>query len=275
MQVRKTIWVASLMLVLWIMLACRTLDTLALLRSTVTPSAPRATRTPKRIAQADLQTSGASPTFIVAVTDPPEEPVEPEPPTEPPQANPASAPTRRPVPQATARPPNTPVPPTPTSPYLYKIQESRCGPNVRTYIEGFVYENNVPKNGVIVRISQGPDGQPDPNDDFLTGSDPRKGYYFHNIDANAPHGGTWYLWVMDANAQQRLSEIAIVKTDPERVEDTENSSGSCQSAKVIFSTTGPCPACRTATPTRTRVPGTPGTPENPTQTPTQDLLNDS
>src|SRR5581483_11693024 len=103
--VRKTIWVASLMLVLWIMLACRTLDTLALLRSTVTPSAPRATRTPKRIAQADLQTSGASPTFIVAVTDPPEEPVEPEPPTEPPQANPASAPTRRPVPQATARPP--------------------------------------------------------------------------------------------------------------------------------------------------------------------------
>jgi hypothetical protein len=123
---------------------------------------------------------------------------------------------------------------------------------VRTYIEGFIYENGALKNDLLVRISQGPDGQPDPNDDFRTGSDPRRGYYFHNINANAPHGGIWYIWVIDPATMQRISTIAIVETHSERVEDSDSSSGSCQSATVSFSNQGPRGLVRTRVPTPTR-----------------------
>jgi hypothetical protein len=135
-----------------------------------------------------------------------------------------------------------------------------------------VYENSIGKNGVLVRISQGPDGQPDPNDDYRTGTDKnRNGYYFQNIDVNAPHGGLWYLWVLDPTTMQRISEIAIVKTDPQRVEDTSNSAGSCQSATVTFSNTGPRPVIPTLTPRPGRTPGS----TTPEPTPTHDPLNDS
>lgn len=281
MRVKRIIWLGGLVVLVWFTLACRTIDTLALLRSTVTPSAPRAVRTPNRAATraalANETDESASPTIMVAVTEPPAEPTQPPAQPQNTESNPpppARAPTKRAAaPKPTARPPNTAVPPTPTSQYTYKIQESRCGPNVRTYIEGYVYDGSAPKNDVLVRISQGPDGQPDPNDDFRTGSDPRKGYFFQNIDVNAPHQGLWYLWVIDPATMQRISEIAIVKTDAQRVEDTENSAGSCQSATVIFSTGGPRAPARTSVPTRTGTPSTGG--GNPTPTPTQDTLNDS
>lgn len=129
------------------------------------------------------------------------------------------------------------------------------------------------KNDLLVRISQGPDGQPDPNDDYRTGFDPkRKGYYYQNIDSNAPHDGTWYLWVIDPTTMQRISEIAIVKTDKERVEDSGNSSGSCQSATVNFATGAFRPTTRPTTPPATENPNaTPGA----TPSPTQDTGNDS
>jgi hypothetical protein len=153
------------------------------------------------------------------------------------------------------------------------VSESRCGPNVQTYIEGYVYENGAAKNGVLVRISQGPDGQPDPNDDYRTGTDSAKpGYYIQNIDVHAPRGGLWYVWVVDLTNLQRISTIATVKTDAQRVEDTETSSGSCQSATVNFSNSGPVAPTRTRTPTRTpqgsRTPTTTGTPATATPTPT-------
>jgi hypothetical protein len=130
---------------------------------------------------------------------------------------------------------------------------------------------NVGKIDLLVRISQGPDGQPDPNDDYRTGTDPRrKGYYYHNIDANAPHDGTWYLWVIDPTTQQRISDIAIVKTDKERVEDSGNSAGSCQSATVNFTSAPPPP---TARPTNT--PRSGGNDATPRPSPTQDQLDDS
>jgi len=281
MQVKRVLWFSVLIVFIWFTLACRTIDTLALLRSTTTPSAPRATRTPNRAATraalANQSENSGEPTIMVAVTEPPVENTEPPAQPQNSEANappPTRAPTRRPAaPRATAPPQPTAVPPSPTSQFAYKIQESRCGPNVRTYIEGYVYEGSAAKNDVLVRISQGPDGQPDPNDDFRTGSDPRKGYYFQNIDVNAPHEGTWYLWVMDPTTMQRISEIAIVKTDAQRVEDSENSAGSCQSATVIFSTGGPRQPARTSVPTRTGTPSTGG--ENPTPTPTQDTHNDS
>lgn len=257
-------------------LACRTTDTIAKLAAapTSTHAVPThsATHRPTRISS-QIQ-SDATPTAIVAVTDVPEPPTNAPAPRATANTKPAAthAPTSRPVVRATNRPPNTPVPATPTSQYTYKIQESRCGPNVRTYIEGYVYEGSVGRNGVLVRISQGPDGGPDPNDDYKTGTDPKRaGYYYQNVDSNAPHDGTWYIWVIDPATQQRISEIAIVKTDKVRVEDNGNSAGSCQSATVNFSTAGPRATSRPSnTPRSTRDPNA-----SPTPSPTQDVNNDS
>lgn len=246
-------------------LACRTAELVAQARPTPTNTRPRPTRT--------LTRAPRTPVVIEAQVVPSTNtPAPPEPPTQPSQPNPPAprAPTRPQPPRATAQPTNTQPAPTPTSQFPFSVQESRCGPNVRTYIEGFVYENGSPKNDVLVRISQGPDGQPDPNDDYRTGTDPRKGYYFQNIDANNPHSGTWYVWVIDPNTMARISAIAIVKTDPQRVEDSENSSGSCQSATVNFSNQGTRPVGRTPSPSRTRDPNA-----SPTMTPTQDTLDDS
>lgn len=257
-------------------LACRTAETLANLRSQPTRRPSVATRRPTQIS-AEPGVVVETPTAILAVTDVPIEPPtdEPQPPPQQPeQPTVPPPPTSRPQPaQPTERPPDTPVPQPTTPQFQYRIQESRCGPNVRTYIEGTVYEGSVGKNDVLVRISQGPDGGPDPNDDYRTGTDAkRKGYYYHNIDANAPHDGTWYIWVLDKDSLQRISEIAIVKTDPTRVEDNGASAGSCQSATVNFSTGGPQP---TARPTNTPRPTDSGGGQQPTPTRTQDPGDDS
>lgn len=273
MRSKRFIWSSLLLSVVILVLACRTVDTLAQLRPGAANNRIRATRTatkrPTRVANS-AQPNDATPTAIVAVTDVPSPPTDAPAAAEPtqPKSQPARPPTNRSAARPTERPPDTPVPPPPTPAYPYRIRESRCGPNVRTYIEGYVYEGSVGKNGLLVRISQGPDGQPDPNDDYKTGTDTkRKGYYYQNIDSNNPHAGTWYLWVIDPATMQRISEIAIVKTDGQRVEDSGNSAGSCQSATVSF-TTQPPPA--TPRPTATRNPNSGAQP-----TPTRDNLNDS
>ncbi|MBI4673510.1 MAG: hypothetical protein HY741_17800 [Chloroflexi bacterium] len=277
MKFKRSTFFVLLLTLLTLTLACRTAETIAQLRATPAVTRPRATRAPTRVPTrvsiVEGITADASPTAIVAITEAPAAPANPpaQPTSKPANTPKPAPPTRKPAVLPTPKPTNPPPPPSPTSQFKYRIQESRCGPNVRTYIEGYVYENNVAKNDVLVRISQGPDGLPDPNDDYRTGADPRKGYFFHNINANAPHGGTWYLWVIDPTTQQRISEIAIVKTDPQRVEDSENSSGSCQSASLKFSTSSPASGGgtqRTPTPSRTRDP-------NATPTPTQDALDDS
>lgn len=243
---RTIVW---LTVVVGLTLACQTATLVAKLRSTPTPiaqtypskSPTRRVPIARRVTRATEELTPLSLNFpptefdripTIAVSTP-VIPIEPEP-TEPPSSSPAPRPTRavttRPtqVAQAAAQLP----PPTPA--FRFQVIESRCGPNVRTFIEGTIIENGIPKNGLFVRISQGPDGAPDPNDDYHTGTDPRPGYYFENIDANAPHGGLWYLWVVDPKTHERISTIAIVKTDPKRVEDTDDSPGSCQSALVNF-----------------------------------------
>jgi hypothetical protein len=91
--------------------------------------------------------------------------------------------------------------------------------------------DGIPQNGLLVRISLNPDGSPAPANDYVTGTDPTKpGGYTQIIDVNAPHGGLWYLWVLDPQTHQRVSANAIVKADPKRVEET-----SCQSAAENFS----------------------------------------
>jgi len=269
MSFKRFAFVGLVILLVLFSLACRTAETIAQLRAT--PQAPRTrvTRAPTRVSKPPTAAPEIMPTEITAVTDIPAPPTNPPPPAPSTKPPPAAPPTKKPAVPPPPKPTNTVPPASPTLQFKFRIQESRCGPNVRTYIEGFVYENNQPKNDVLVRISQGPDGQPDPNDDYRTGTDPRKGYFFQNIDSNAPHAGTWYLWIIDPGTQQRISEIAIVKTDAQRVEDTENSSGSCQSATIKFSTSGPVVnPTRTVAPTNTRDP-------NAQPTPTQDPLDDS
>lgn len=268
---------AFILTIILLTLACRTADAIAQLYPAPANNRPHATRTSTRRptrAALEPQNGNSAPPTLVPETDVPAPPTDAPPPRATANNKPPAtrAPTNRPVAHPTTRPPNTPVPPSPTSQYVYRVQESRCGPNVRTYIEGYVYEGSVGKNGLLVRISQGPDGQPDPNDDYKTGTDTkRKGYYYQNIDSNAPHDGTWYLWVIDPATQQRISEIAIVKTDKTRVEDSGNSSGSCQSATVNFSTQGPRPTTRPSnTPPATRDPNA-----APTPSPTHDPLDDS
>jgi hypothetical protein len=268
MKLNRSARLALLLCLFVLALACRTADLIAQARPTAVNTRPRVANTTPRATRTEIvveaQVIPSTPTDEPPPVQQPQQPA----PTNAPRAT--TRPTNPPAPRATVRPPDTVPAPTATSQFLYQVQESRCGPNVRTYIEGYVYDNSVPKNDVLVRISQGPDGQPDPNDDFRTGSDPRKGYYFHNSAVNAPHQGTWYIWVLDPTTQQRISAIAIVKTDAERVEDTENSAGSCQSATVTFSNTGPRPIQRTPTPSRTRDPNA-----GPTPTPTQDVGDDS
>lgn len=275
MSLKRYLQLAVLCSIVVFALACRTAETIVQLTSRPTSRPRAASQLPTQVA-AEPGAIVETPTAILAVTDVPFEPPTQEPVQgqveEPTVAKP---PTSRPPPppQATQPPAATPVP-QPTAPqFKYRIQESRCGPNVRTYIEGTVFEGNVGKNDVLVRISQGPDGGPDPNDDYRTGTDPRRqGYYYQNIDANAPHEGTWYLWVLDKDSLQRISEIAIVKTDATRVEDSGTSAGSCQSATVNFSTTGPKPQ---APPTNTPRPTDSGGGQQPTPSPTQDQGNDS
>ncbi len=159
------------------------------------------------------------------------------------------------------------------------VGSSDCRPNVRTFIEGIVFDQGEEKNGIIVRISMSPGGDPAPNDDYITGTDRTKpGYYFQNIDVNRPHGGLWYIFLLDPDTKKRISDIATVKTDSVRVEDDENSSGSCQSAEVNFTTEGydiqptsttTIAPTRTATITRTRTPTPTGTWYSPTPTITQ------
>ncbi|MBI5034044.1 MAG: hypothetical protein HZB51_26275 [Chloroflexi bacterium] len=140
--------------------------------------------------------------------------------------------TRAPVVRAPIKT-STPIKvlPTPTPSFPYHVNFSWCGPNWLTFIEGTVTQDGIQRNGLRVRVSQGPDGLAAWND-YVTGTDSTKpGGYTHIIDANAPHGGTWYLWLIDPQTNQRVSDIATVKTDPKRQDET-----SCQSANVNFST---------------------------------------
>ncbi len=273
MRLNRFSWLVILTSLVLFGLACQTAQTISNLLPESSPrqgSSRSATTEPTQVA---LEQTAQEPTIIVAITDVPPPTAVPTPipqPTQPP-------PTNRPAPQPpTQPPPPTEVPFTPTPSYTYKIMESYCGPNVRTYIEGFVYDGVTGKNDVLVRISQGPDGGPDPNEDYRTGSDPnRRGYYYQNVDSNAPHGGTWYVWVLDPTTMLRISEIAIIKTDPERVEDSGTSAGSCQSAKVSFSTGGPGSGPRATSTNFIRATTTVDPNRTPTPTRTLDPLDDS
>ncbi|MGB8646058.1 MAG: hypothetical protein WCF84_12535 [Anaerolineae bacterium] len=285
-------WLLLLACSFLILSACRLGDALeqttskptAIAQTKRTPT-PRETHTPTVASDTmmDLPTETEVPTDTEAPTET-EAPTDTEAPTE--TDVPFIVPTDMPEPTDTLEPTETAVP-TPEFPFI--VSSSDCRPNVRTYIEGTVYENGVEKNGVLARISLSPGGDPAPNDDYVTGTDrSRPGYYFQNIDVKGPRGGVWYIFLLDPQTRNRISTIATVKTDSKRVEDNGESAGSCQSAVVNFSSVGDVidptetpeatdtPATTTtATPSRTGTAVTPtrtGTPSRtptPTRTPTR------
>jgi hypothetical protein len=234
------------------MFGCRLQDFIVQFRSTPTPEAVVAEVTATETATEEVTQTP----FIVVIT------ATPLPATNTPVASATRppAPTRIP-PTATRVMSPTPAP-TPTSAYYYRVSFSYCGPNFQTYVFGTVRDNSMVKDGVRVRLSDGYGG-PAMVNDYVTGTDRTKpGGYTQFINVNAPHGGLWYVWIVDDTGQQ-ISDIATVKTDAQRIEDTATSAGSCQSAQVDFSHGAVAPP--TMTPYRS--PTRSGTP--PTNTPTR------
>ncbi len=123
----------------------------------------------------------------------------------------------------------------PTPEFRYVVTNPYCGPNWKTFVEGTVTEGGEPVDGLLARISTNKGGDPAWTD-YKTGTDPEKpGGYTQIIDAYRPHEGLWYVWLVDPDTNRRISEIATIKTDRVRVEDTDKSPGSCQSARIDFS----------------------------------------
>ncbi len=129
--------------------------------------------------------------------------------------------------------------PQPTPEFRYQVTNPYCGPNWKTFVEGTLTEGGEPVDGLLVRISTNNGGDPAWTD-YVSGADPEKpGGYTQIIDANGPHEGLWYVWVVDPETKKRISEIATIKTDRVHVEDTAKSPGSCQSATIDFSSDYP------------------------------------
>ncbi|MBI5304764.1 MAG: hypothetical protein HY868_21700 [Chloroflexi bacterium] len=216
-QFRQFVW---LVLMLSPILACRTISMVE--RLVPTPEIIVQTST---ISKDDAPPSAATlptalPTILLPIITPTSEPT----------AVPTPPPTLRAPIRAPAKP-STPtrVPPAPTPSFEYRVSSAWCGPNWQTFVEGTVIRDGVPQNDLRVRVSLERDGSPIMND-YRTGTDATKpGGYTQIIDANAPRGGLWYLWIIDPQSQKRISEIAAIKTDSQRVEEI-----SCQSALINF-----------------------------------------
>ncbi|MDE3088119.1 MAG: hypothetical protein KGJ80_01880 [Chloroflexota bacterium] len=187
----------------WLVIfGCRTADLIA-------QAEPTATRTPTRTAP--------RPTFTTApptVELPPPTEIPPTP-TQRPTAAPRLAPTR------TKTPTPAPPPPTPDAQagwyYHYKILS--CVPDVNTRVQGTVYDNGVPVNGVTVRVQSDPAGGPFL--DFLTGIDPAdpnhkdaslQGKYRLGIQEGGRLGGYWYVFALSESGDPASAQ-AVIRTD--------------------------------------------------------------
>jgi hypothetical protein len=232
-------------------LACRTADlitnvTAPRATSTVvalnkrTSHAPQAPATPTRRRGAQNRPT-AEPTSDLALQEPTEPPLPIEElPTEPPPPTDIKPPTRPPQPTAPPSPSGptfTPVP-TPCS-KTYCAVFRGCQPEGNTLVEGIVYNNGVPENGVAVRVAlaQGayplvPDfpsgteavnpGKPDPNN---------PGHYILQIVAGEAREGHWWVFVVDkVNGTRQISDAIEFHTN-----DDPNNPANCQHAFVDFS----------------------------------------
>lgn len=176
---------------------------------------------------------------LVPTEEPP--PTEELPTEEPPTDLPP--PTRIPATRAPTLTP-TPAGPTPTTaptrcPKTYCVVYRGCQPDAgNTMIEGIVYKNGVPENGVVVRVAKEPGAYP-LVDDFKSGNDPinpgqpdpnNPGRYILQIVAGAPREGHWWVFIVDvANGTKVLSDAKEIHTN-----DDPFNPANCQHAYVDF-----------------------------------------
>lgn len=195
--------------IVWlVILGCRTTEVIARAAPTATSEATRTT---------------VRPTFTrVPPTEPPT--LVPLP---PPPASPTRAPTARPTtprPVVPARSP-TPAPPPPTpDPYAgwyYKPVNKGCVAAGNTRIEGTVFENGLPKNGVRVRLSDSENGGP-LIDDFITGVDPNDhkhicpecaGKYRLGIAEGQRIDGNWWVYIVDPSGAPQSPGVYVKTHD--------------------------------------------------------------
>lgn len=234
-----------------VLLACRTADVITNLQeprtaqhveATETPAAP--TRIPRTMTRnvptlaRPTRVPTEIPTEIIPTQVPP---TDAPPPTEPPPVN-----TRKP---AATRPPEPTVPPTPAGPtetpaptrcpQQYCVVYRGCDlDSGNTIVEGVVYNNGVPENGVAVRVAKAEGAYP-MVDDFVSGTDPinpgqpdpnNPGRYILQIVAGAPREGNWWVFIIDkANGTKQISEAKMIHTN-----DDPYMAGNCQHAYVDF-----------------------------------------
>jgi hypothetical protein len=234
----------GLLLVCGLALACRTVDLITGAqppRPTVTTvsQAREATATRRPSPTAFEQTE--PPTDTPATVGPTELPPPTELPAPPPTLPPLPRPvvTRRPGPAATPTPSGPTVTPAPTRcPQTFCVVYRGCHTDGNTVVEGIVYNNGTPENGVSVRVAKSEGAYP-LVDDFLSGSDPvnpgkpdknNPGRYILQIVAGAPREGNWWVFVVDRpNGTKQLSEAKLIHTN-----DDPNNSANCQHAFVDF-----------------------------------------
>ncbi len=244
-------WSLLAFFALTILLACRTLDLVtgnpvppasqlvaqAETRVPETESnvAPPATRTPVPTQEpTEFIPTQESPTEAPPPTEPP------PPPTEVPTVPPPPPPTKKPQPTLTPTDSGPTVTPVPTRcAQKYCVVYRGCQPDAgNTVIEGYVYNNGVPENGVAVRVAKEQGAYP-LVDDFISGNsainpgqpDPNTpGYYILQIVAGAPREGNWWVFVVDVrNGTKQVSEAKFIHTN-----DDPFNSANCQHAFVDF-----------------------------------------
>jgi hypothetical protein len=229
-----------------LLLACQTVDLMftaadvpyptAISAGAGEPATPRSASQNTRRPTA-AETAVPAPTAIIPTDEPPPSPTDiPPPPPDPIERPPTQilAPTEIPT---EAGP--TPSPAPTRCPQQYCAVYQGCQPDAgNTVIEGIVYNNGVPENGVIVRVSVAQGAYP-LVDDFVSGNDPinpgapdekNPGRYFLQVLAGAPREGSWWVFVVDQrNGTKQLSEGQLVQTQADPYTPT-----SCQHAFVDF-----------------------------------------
>lgn len=255
MVFRLARWSVLTAVVFVLLLACRTTD---LITGNYVPPASElfaqtGVNSTETLEALSLEAPTDRPTRAALATDvptvfvpPPEAPTDvPLPSTEPPPPTDIPLPTNTPRPTTRPQPtvPPSPAAPTPTAgptrcPQTYCVSYRGCQTDGNTIIEGIVYTNGVPENGVAVRVAKEPGAYP-LVDDFVSGNDPinpghpdpnNPGHYILQIVAGSPREGNWWVFVIDKpNGTKQISEAKLIHTN-----DDNSNPGNCQHALVDF-----------------------------------------
>lgn len=244
-------WLLLTVLLAAILLACRTLDLVMgvpvppasqLIANAQPPAIEPDAPEPTVVSQSRKAAPPKVPTEFIPTVEPPTEeppPTEAPPPdiqveeNQPPHSDePVAAPS-----SADSGPTATPGPAGCSKQYC--VVYHGCVPDSsNTVVEGYVYNNGVPLNGVVVRVAKEQGAYP-LVDDFVSGNsavnpgqpDPNNpGHYILQIVAGAPREGNWWVFVVDVpNGTKQISEAQFIHTN-----DDPFNPANCQHAMVDF-----------------------------------------